>query len=52
MFFCLTFGVHIKYTYLLKQVRRTHIDFDALHYMEQSLSNFLPLYSKKYKDNE
>ena len=28
------------------QVRRTHIDFDALHYMEQSLSNFLPLYSK------
>ena len=29
-----------------EQVRRTHIDFDALHYIEQSLSNFLPLYSK------
>ena len=35
-----------KYAHLREQVRRTHIDFDALHYMEQSLSNFLPLYSK------
>lgn len=35
-----------EYAHLLEQVRRTHIDFDALHYMEQSLSNFLPLYSK------
>lgn len=41
-----------EYAHLREQVRRTHIDFDALHYMEQSLSNFLPLYSKKYKDNE
>ena len=49
MFFCPTFGGHIN---LLEQVRRTHIDFDALHYIEQSLSNFLPLYDKKYKDNE
>lgn len=36
-----------EYAHLREQVRRTHIDFDALHYMEQSLSNFLPLYSKK-----
>ena len=35
-----------EYAHLLEQVRRTHIDFDAMHYMEQSLSNFLPLYSK------
>lgn len=35
-----------EYAHLLEQVRRTHIDFDALHYIEQSLSNFLPLYSK------
>ena len=35
-----------EYAHLLEQVRRTHIDFDALYYMEQSLSNFLPLYSK------
>lgn len=35
-----------EYAHLREQVRRTHIDFDALHYMEQSLSNFLPLYSK------
>lgn len=35
-----------EYTHLREQVRRTHIDFDTLHYMEQSLSNFLPLYSK------
>ena len=35
-----------EYTHLLEQVRRTHIDFDALNYIEQSLSNFLPLYSK------
>ena len=34
------------YALLREQVRRTHIDFDALHYIEQSLSNFLPLYSK------
>lgn len=36
-----------EYAHLREQVRRTHIDFDTLHYMEQSLSNFLPLYSKK-----
>lgn len=36
-----------EYAHLREQVRRTHIDFDALHYMGQSLSNFLPLYSKK-----
>ena len=35
-----------EYAHLREQVQRTHIDFDALHYMEQSLSNFLPLYSK------
>ena len=35
-----------EYAHLREQVRRTHIDFDALHYIEQSLSNFLPLYSK------
>lgn len=35
-----------EYAHLREQVRRTHIDFDVLHYMEQSLSNFLPLYSK------
>lgn len=35
-----------EYAHLREQVRRIHIDFDALHYMEQSLSNFLPLYSK------
>ena len=35
-----------EYAHLREQVRHTHIDFDALHYMEQSLSNFLPLYSK------
>lgn len=35
-----------EYAHLQEQVRRTHIDFDALHYIEQSLSNFLPLYSK------
>ena len=35
-----------EYALLREQVRRTHIDFDALHYIEQSLSNFLPLYSK------
>ena len=35
-----------EYAHLREQVRRTHIDFDTLHYMEQSLSNFLPLYSK------
>ena len=35
-----------EYAHLREQVRRTHIDFDTLHYIEQSLSNFLPLYSK------
>lgn len=35
-----------EYAHSREQVQRTHIDFDALHYMEQSLSNFLPLYSK------
>ncbi len=35
-----------EYAHSREQVRRTHIDFDALHYIEQSLSNFLPLYSK------
>ena len=35
-----------EYAHLREQVRRTHLDFDALHYIEQSLSNFLPLYSK------
>ena len=35
-----------EYAHLRERVRRTHIDFDTLHYMEQSLSNFLPLYSK------
>ena len=35
-----------EYAHLLERVRHIHIDFDVLHYMEQSLSNFLPLYSK------
>lgn len=35
-----------EYAHLREQVRRTHLDFDTLHYIEQSLSNFLPLYSK------